>query len=333
MRIVLQPAARSDKDVNQHYKDTIATPVSLADHADLLTPDVHARLKELFPNGAAQMWGIVPGKKNVNIPWVTKMNPGDFALFSGDKKIYFGGTIALMWRNEALAERLWGRNHNDQTWEHMYALSGTQGLEITVEEVRQLLSWKPKRNIQGIYVLDQDSSDTLQAYLTLEPSIAYTGSTPLPDPQEDATAAVGFDGELERTAMRAYRGEQAALKRHLLPGPTGACALCGRVLPATFLIAAHIKKRAVCTDDEKRDFTNIAMLACSLGCDSLYERGYVTVADDGRIQISPLAEAMPGIHEHIQQYLVGRTVSWWSGDREPHFQWHRTHTFKPGPPA
>ncbi|MEV0537551.1 hypothetical protein [Kitasatospora sp. NPDC050463] len=332
MRIVLQPAARSDKDVNQHYLDTIASPVTFANHSDLLAPDVREHLEQLFPEGTARMWGVVPGKKNVNVSKVQKMSAGDFALFSGDKKIYFAGTIALLWRDEKLAERLWGRNHNDQTWEYMYALSGTQGLDITVEEIRQLLSWKPNRNIQGIYILDHSDSETLQAYLSLEPSTADTSSAPAPDPQAEAAAAVGFDGELERTALRAYRGEQAALKRHLLPGHTGQCALCGRVLPAALLVAAHIKKRAVCTDEEKRDFANIAMLACSLGCDSLYERGYVTVIAGGVLQVSPLAHAVAALQEHVEQ-LAGRAVPWWTEDREPHFRWHRSHTFKAGTPV
>ncbi len=333
MLIVLQPARRSDKEVNKHYLDTIASPVVFDEHADLLDPSVVVQLKELFPGGSAQMWGVVPGENNTNVPIIKKMSPGDYALFSGDKRIYFGGTVALMWRNKALAERLWRHKPNGQTWEYMYALSGTQGLDIAVEEVRQLLDWKAKRNIQGISVLGQEDSDTLQAFLTLEPSIADASGVPPVDPQDDVAAAIAFDGELERKAMRAYRGEQAALKRHLLPGFTGECALCGRTLPASFLIAAHIKKRATCTDDEKRDFENIAMLACSLGCDSLYERGYVTVAEGGFIQISPLAHTMPAVYEHIQQHLVGRTVPWWTEGREPHYHWHRAHTFKANPPA
>jgi hypothetical protein len=333
MLIVLQPAARSDKDVNQHYLDTVASPVAFDDHADLIDPEVRTKLKELFPGGAAQMWGIVPGVRDTNVPTIKKMSAGDYALFSGDKRIYFGGTIALMWHNQALAKRLWGTKENGQTWEYMYALSGTQGFDITVEEVRQLLDWKPKRNIQGISVLGQDASDTLQTFLTIEPSISDPTTTAPDDPEADKDAATGFNGELERSATRAYRGEQAALKRHLLPGATGECALCGRTFPRTFLIAAHIKKRAMCSDDEKRDFANVAMLACSLGCDSLYEHGYVTVAEGGMIQVSPLAESMPGVHEHIQTHLVGQTVSWWNAGRAPHFHWHRTHTFKAETPA
>ncbi|WP_188309115.1 hypothetical protein [Streptomyces sp. CBMA123] len=160
-----------------------------------------------------------------------------------------------------------------------------------------VLAWRPERTSRAS---TSSTRTTATPSRPISPSKPPLPSHPPPDPQADANAATAtaYDGELERTATSARRGEQAALKRHLLPGPTEECALCGRTLPAGFLIAAHITKRAICTDDEKRDFATIAMVACSLGCDSLYERGYITVTDTGHI--SP---------------------------------WHRTRTFKPDPPA
>jgi hypothetical protein len=330
MRIVMQPARRSEKDVEQHYQDTIATPVVFDDHADLLEAATVDRLKQLFPHGHAPMWGIVPGKNNVNVSRIKKMAPGDWVFFTGDKRLYFGGTIALMWRNKPLATRLWGTDHNNSTWEYMYALSGTRGFDIPIDDIRRLLGWNPNRNIIGISVLNADESDTLQSLLTLDPATAATEPAPTGD---DEAAVVAYDGTLERTASRAQRGEQAALKRRLLHAGSGQCALCGRSLPGTFLIAAHIKKRAMCSDDEKRDLANIAMLACTFGCDAVYEHGYVTVAPQGAIQVSPLAAAIPEVEAYIQQKLAGRMVSWWKPDREPYFAWHRTHTFKAAPPA
>ncbi|MFD7985473.1 hypothetical protein ACFV4M_19160 [Kitasatospora indigofera] len=329
MRIVMQPAGRSKKDVNQHYLDTIASPVVFDDHTDLLDPDVLLRLKQLFPEGAARMWGVVPGKKEVNVSKVKKMKPGDFVFFSGDKHLYFGGTIALMWRNEALAERLWTTDHNGSTWEYMYAISDTRGFDIPVEEIRRLLDWNPNRNIQGISILDENESGILRAYLTLDPGTAVGP----PSDEEDELAAVeALEGPLDAPAVIARRREQAALKRHLLPGASGECVLCGRTLPRTFLVAAHIKKRAVCTDEEKLDFDNVAMLACTFGCDALYEHGYVTVAEGGAIQVSHLASDLPDVGSHIHHNLVGRTVTWWTAAREPYYQWHRTYTFKAAPP-
>ncbi|MER8197685.1 hypothetical protein ABTY00_27485 [Streptomyces microflavus] len=328
MRIVMQPARRSEKDVDQHYQDTIVNPVVFDDHAGLLDASTVAQLKELFPEGRAQMWGVVPGKRNVNVSRINKMRPGDWVFFSGDKRIYLGGTIALMWRNKELATRLWGTDPAGSTWEYMYALSGTRGFDIPVEEVRTLLSWNPNRNIMGITVLSDEESDTLQTLLTLD---AATAAIEPVDMAEEEAAVAAFDGELERTAQRAQRGEQAALKRRLLKGSTGQCALCGRTLPGTFLIAAHIKKRAMCSDDEKRDLANIAMLACTLGCDAVYERGYVTVAD-GAIEVSPLVVGIPEVEAYIEERLAGRTVTWWTPSREPYYLWHRTHTFKNVPP-
>ncbi|MFH8573767.1 hypothetical protein [Streptomyces sp. NPDC017993] len=330
MRIVMQPARRSEKDVDQHYQDTIVSPVVFDDHADLLNASTVDQLKQLFPDGRAQMWGIVPGKKNVNVSRISKMSPGDWVFFSGDKRIYFGGTVALMWHNRKLATRLWGTDHAGSTWEYMYALSGTRGFDIPIEEIRTLLQWNPNRNIMGISVLKEEDGEALQTLLTLDSAAAAVGPADAPD---EETAVADFDGELERTAQRAQRGEQAALKRRLLQSSTGNCALCGRNLPGTFLIAAHIKKRSLCSDNEKRDLANIAMLACTFGCDALYEHGYVTVAPEGAIQVSPLTNEIPEVAAYINERLVAKTVSWWTPKREPYYLWHRTHTFKAAPSA
>ncbi|MEU5247806.1 hypothetical protein AB0G81_27570 [Streptomyces asoensis] len=103
---------------------------------------------------------------------IDKMRPGSWVFFSGDKRVYFGGTIALMWRNKELATRLWGTDHAGSTWEYMYALSGTRGFDITVAEIRTLLGWNPNRNIMRISVLSEEESETLQSLLTLDSATA-----------------------------------------------------------------------------------------------------------------------------------------------------------------
>ncbi|WP_328665359.1 hypothetical protein OG905_00410 [Streptomyces sp. NBC_00322] len=326
MRILAQPARRSDKTVERHYQDTIASPVAFDQHADLLDAATLDALKRLFPDGTAAMWGVMPGKNDANLPEIRKMAPGAWVFFSGDKRLYLGGTVALTWRNKELAARLWGTDsETGDTWEYMYALSGTRGFDIPIEELRSLLDWKPTRNIMRFQAFKDSEADLLQSLLTLEPAQAAP-----PANEEAATqqAIADYTGPLERSAERAYRGEQAHLKRTLLPGPTGECALCGRVLPAAFLIAAHIKKRAACTDDEKRDLQNVAMLACLLGCDGLYERGFITVADGGQLAVSPLAASAPAVAQHLTDHLAGRVTSWWTPEREPYFAWHRAHTFR-----
>ena len=119
-------------------------------------------------------------------------------------------------------------------------------------------------------------------------------------------ALPGSDPEfavLDSTASVKIRREQALLRSMLARGRELAdCALCGHQYPLRFLVAAHIKKRSVCTDDERRDLRHVAMLACTFGCDALYEAGWITVELDGRIRAIPPDTAPAGrLRDHLQQ--------------------------------
>ena len=61
--------------------------------------------------------------------------------------------------------------------------------------------------------------------------------------------------------------------------PFNTCCIYNKKYPVSFLVAAHIKKRAECTLDEKKDFLNIVAPMCKMGCDELYEKGYIGVVD------------------------------------------------------
>lgn len=61
-------------------------------------------------------------------------------------------------------------------------------------------------------------------------------------------------------------------------------------MPERLLIAAHIKPRRLLSDKERLDFASAAMLTCTLGCDALFERGYLVVDDEGQIVTGRAAE-------------------------------------------
>ncbi|WP_433529585.1 hypothetical protein ACQPYA_25430 [Micromonospora sp. CA-263727] len=148
------------------------------------------------------------------------------------------------------------------------------------------------------------------------------------DLSELRKAIKDFPGDPDGRRLAAYRREQAQLKRRLCDIGGAACALCGRGLPPQFLVAAHIKKRSECTDAEKLDYDNVAMLACVLGCDSLYEHGFVAVQPGGAIEVSPQVALAPAVAAHCSTVLTRKTTDWWSASREPYFAWHRGHTFR-----
>jgi hypothetical protein len=79
------------------------------------------------------------------------------------------------------------------------------------------------------------------------------------------------------------------------------CCICRELYPVEFLIAAHIKKRASCNEDEKKDFKNIVVSMCKFGCDELYERGHISVV--GGVVVSNnrevYSEALNNYHDKI----------------------------------
>lgn len=143
-----------------------------------------------------------------------------------------------------------------------------------------------------------------------------------PDP-EDLDLGEEFEGDVDGVAAVTVRREQAWLKKRVFgTRQMITCELCGELMPRRLVRAAHIKRRADCTDDEKRDWRNV-MAACTLGCDDLFEHGFVFVDEDLRIQAGPPARGLESVLAFIEQRLVGRTVSDPDGARAPMFEAHR----------
>lgn len=137
------------------------------------------------------------------------------------------------------------------------------------------------------------------------------------DETDDSSGDEPTDGQ----ALVSIRREQKRLRRYLLRGLTEApCALCGRVLPERLLVAAHIKRRSSCTNAERLNLASSAMLACSLGCDVLYEWGYVTVGHDGLIAAGRLASTT-AVAQAVEA-LTGRPCSAFDDHRAERFAAH-----------
>lgn len=130
-------------------------------------------------------------------------------------------------------------------------------------------------------------------------------------------------GPSDRWALGAVRAEQGFLRNQQLELRGSPCSLCGQKLPDEFLVAAHIKPRFACTEQERRDVRNVYILACLFGCDALFERGYLVVGDYGTIEAG-----RPGpepVEERIKT-LVGRKCLAYDERSRDYFSWHRqTH--------
>lgn len=129
-------------------------------------------------------------------------------------------------------------------------------------------------------------------------------------------------GATDRWAMVAVRVEQRFLRDQQLQRRGSSCSLCGRSLPKELLAAAHIKPRWACSELERMDTFNVSMLACLLGCDALFELGYVVISEEGIIELGSrdtgkIGDRLGGI--------VGLLCGAHSDQSKQYFAWHRQH--------
>ncbi|MCE6993299.1 hypothetical protein LZG04_00530 [Saccharothrix sp. S26] len=171
-------------------------------------------------------------------------------------------------------------------------------------------------------------SSFVGAVLAVLPGARFTGRPTVVVLDEPPTTD-HHNGRVDSTAQVKIRLEQGRLRSLLVGGRTSArCALCGDLFPPDFLVAAHIKKRAACSDDERRDLDNVAMLACTFGCDALYESGWITVDDNGYVRTRPPDEVPQGGMRDRLSHLRGRPCTAYTPSSAPYFEWHRRTIFE-----
>jgi hypothetical protein len=151
---------------------------------------------------------------------------------------------------------------------------------------------------------------------------AFSGVEKAPRKVTDGERRFELPADTDRTTLGNARKEQAKLRNHLLGDATHSrCALCGVMLPKDLLVAAHIVPRRKLGHDERVQFERIAMLACVLGCDGLFELGYLTVDEGGVICIDGSGDA--GELTPILEGYAGRRCTAHNGDTAAAFAAHR----------
>lgn len=162
----------------------------------------------------------------------------------------------------------------------------------------------------------------LQCQAFPDGALLLDGHAPALSAEDTSVETWRFKGDLNVQASRHARAEQAELRKRLL-SHHHRCALCGRLLPPEFLVAAHIKKRSLCTDSERRDLDNIAMLACSFGCDIGYELGVLVVNGYGKVELNPVSPH-DSLGSHFA-HVVGKDCGAFRSETATYFSWHREH--------
>jgi hypothetical protein len=138
-----------------------------------------------------------------------------------------------------------------------------------------------------------------------------------------------FSGGTDKPITGTFRREQRALRQHLIGNKkSGECGICGRSLSSNLLVASHIKPRNECTEKERID-PSVVMLACVLGCDSLFDKGFIYIDKNGTIRVSGKSETYPDLSKFISP-INGQVAKAYSERAKDYFAWHeKKHSFEP----
>ncbi|QXE92804.1 hypothetical protein KP001_09910 [Geomonas subterranea] len=350
-QLILQPAGSVES--RGHYDDTIFHPVALDRISKFVTAAEFDHLKNLYPAGKAHVWGVTSGRNTVK--W-QKINKNDVAVFAGGMKIFSSGEVKYKVRNKSLALNLWGEDDEGRTWEFIYFLDHIRQRDIPYSALNKHLGYEHNAVIQGFNVIPWEKCTTFLAYLdsgkvataasshTLAPTIETSTSAGIPDsPLEDdgeCTLQTEVSSEysgcedferlikdldpakpLDATAVVQIRKEQVFLRKFLFGSRgTGICGICGKEFPVDFLVAAHIKRRADCSIEEKLDYKNNVMPICKMGCDDLFEKGYISILN-GKIIRCPDKLLTLAMKAYVD-ILHNGSCLYATPSNKGYFQWH-----------
>jgi dCTP diphosphatase len=165
--VILQPAGSDE--AQKHYHNTMQTQVPVEKVMRYLNGDDRGRFEaSVIGRKGVHVWGVVPGKKMVNVGKWSRIEPRDICLFAGDKKLFAACLVLEKANSQGLALELWGVDENKRTWEYVYFLDRVISADIPYADLNRLVGYSETNNVQGFNVLKpQKCARFLAAHRTL----------------------------------------------------------------------------------------------------------------------------------------------------------------------
>lgn len=327
-QLVLQPC--SNRVAQANLRRTILSPVLATDILTYAT-DMELKHRKYFTRGENQqvaLWGVKEKQGRPKQMW-ERMRKGDLVLFYADKSFVLIGTIDYTFTSPALADHLWPEvgTPPDLSYKFLYVVKNP--LPLYTSTVNGLRGGIPSESllngavieglgsngvVMGITVVSDtgtqkfiEQSPTIKDYYeSMKRGKGINLSDPAFNAQLDLLTETGALDARDVYRMAKFRTEQGQLRDLMLGGRSSLpCSICGEEYPAPAITTAHIKKRSECTSREKGD-PNVVTPMCYLGCDFLFENGYIVVDSQGKVRAN-LSKVTTTALSHQVARLEGRS--------------------------
>lgn len=301
MRLHLVPCG--DKFAREHYVDTIE---KLVPKQTIVNFSDNQEIQSSLQDDYYACWGVTNGKRNVNFNQWMKMNKGDICMMYRDKSFFSAGKIISNFKNKKLAEHLWKTKDDGETWENMFLIDEVKKINIPVKSLIKLMGYKDGFVVQRYMSYEEDISELIVEELNLiDWNSPFYTSDCTTDEEKKKRIQEALQ-KLDKTDSKSYttkkRKEQQLLREFHLGKKETTCSLCHNTYPNELVVAGHIWERNKIKDEEIRKDPDIVMPVCKLGCDELFEKGFIVVNDEGSIvPVSRYIDSEPLI-QFVKQY-------------------------------
>jgi hypothetical protein len=313
-RLVATQPAR-DKQAQKNLERTVYRKVPCEQIGQFLkSKNISERLNRLTGGKGVVVWGVQRGVYN---QW-NKLSFGDFVVFYANKHFFLSGTIILTIHSPELARLLWP-DDQDEPFEYLYMMTDIKEISVDLNLFNKILGYSQNNIVRGFKVLDSEKSQKIIDIFDFSNNVQ-----PLLNKESFVKELSWSENSLDKSMNQMGRIEQSYLRRHLLgERPYNTCCICHKSLPNEVLITSHIKKRSICSYEEKIDL-NIVMPLCR-NCDVWYENGYLSVNNRGKVVC---------VEEDDQDKIVtadlalefkninGNDCLYWSINTKDYFEWH-----------
>lgn len=295
--VMICPASGTDAYAN--IQKTVAQSVAWSVIAIAASDDALETLGDAVEaDGRMHFWGFRENSRDRSSSspkrpqsW-QRLHPGTVLVFVGRGRPTYTAAIGGISYDPGLSQALWG---SDEFCWVVRLTDVVRRDDLTDDRVRDAAGFQ--RVQMSMPVREERRAEVLA--LVGEGARGIDLAPTVIEAPFDPDAPLSVRAEVER------RIEQGWLRRALVRGDVGECELCGDRLPRAFVRAAHIKKRSLCTEAEKRDLTNV-LVAC-VTCDVAFERGWLSLDDAQIILVSGTQPTTPELRSRLDP-LAGRSV-------------------------
>jgi len=296
--ILLQPANRENNLVIDHLRRTILQTVDISEilkFQNKLQSDL-----EKF-----KVWGVVPATKS---KW-EKLQIGDLVAFYSKRKFYLLGQIVDKFHNKDLAEYLWDRNENGETWEYIYLIDPNSLLEINIdlEEVIKILGYSSNFILQSAMYYQNEKLIELFTDKLLEKI----------ERSQDIITTLQRE-KVTSTIEKYKRDYSFSIK--VKQNYNNKCAICGIPNEGAIVDAAHVKP----VKDGGPDIEENGIALCKIH-HHLFDAGLITIKNKKLIVSSTASldlQKHPNISDFIKKEVDLKKTS------EVFLKWHNENIFK-----